>query len=231
MSEPFEFPIGEVELIYQIKTVMIDGKKRHVEEIMEELRKQNIKFNDDNVTKAITNMNGILVKRTSNEDNQSAEYIQIEEKDIDQDKLKEILYQAMQSQVDNTVLMMKQAFFLELAEKTHKIQTLGEDEQRQVELDVALFSVMTSKELDKDDSMIDESKKNPNTKSHSLRNAKTVMLSMERELKTLYLKTENKEAIQKQIKKFAKMSEVYLQQEYQKRMTVYVPEYKDFMNS
>jgi hypothetical protein len=231
MSEPFEFPIGEVELVYQIKTVMADGKKRLVDDIIQDLRNQNIKFNNENVTEAIANLDGILIQRTSDGNKKSVEYIQISEKDIDQDKLKEILYQAMQSQVDNTVLMMKQAFFLELAEKIHKIQTLDVDEQRQVELDVALFSVMTSKELDKDNSLVDESKNEPHPKSHSLRNTKTVMLSMERELKTLYLKTKNNLAIQKQIKKFAKMSEVYLQQEYQKRMMVYVPEYNDLVNS
>ena len=231
MSEPVEFPIGEVELIYQIKTVMIDGKKRIIEEIIQQLKDQNIKFNYENVTEAIANIDGVLIQRTSDINKQPIEYIQIEEEDIDQDKLKEILYQAMQSQVDNTILMMKQAFFLELAEKIHKIQSLDKDEQIQVEFDVALFSVMTSKELDRDDSVIEESKKEPNPRTHSLRNAKTVMLSIERELKGLYLKTENSLAIQKQIKKFAKMSEVYLQQEYQKRMIVYVPEYNDLMNS
>lgn len=231
MSEPVEFPIGEVELIYQIKTVMADGKKRVIEDIIQELKDQNIKFNEDNVTEAITNIDGVLIQRTNDINKQPIEYVQVKEEDIDQDKLKGILYQAMQSQVDNTILMMKQAFFLELAEKIHKIQSLDKDEQIQVEFDVALFSVMTSKELDRDDSAIEESKKEPNPRTHSLRNAKTVMLSIERELKGLYLKTENSLAIQKQIKKFAKMSEVYLQQEYQKRMIVYVPEYNDLMDS
>ena len=231
MSEPVEFPIGEVELIYQIKTVMADGKKRVIEDIIQELKDQNIKFNEDNVTEAITNIDGVLIQRTSDINKQPIEYVQVKEEDIDQDKLKGILYQAMQSQVDNTILMMKQAFFLELAEKIHKIQSLDKDEQIQVEFDVALFSVMTSKELDRDDSLTGESKNEPNPRAHSLRNAKTVMLSIERELKGLYLKTENSLAIQKQIKKFAKMSEVYLQQEYQKRMIFYVPEYNDLMNS
>jgi len=231
MSKPVEFPIGEVELIYQIKTVMADGKKRVIEDIIQELKDQNIKFNEDNVTEAITNIDGVLIQKTSDINKQPIEYVQIKEEDIDQDKLKGILYQAMQSQVDNTILMMKQAFFLELAEKIHKIQSLDKDEQIQVEFDVALFSVMTSKELDRDDSLIDESKNEPNPRTHSLRNAKTVMLSIERELKALYLKTENNLAIQKQIKKFAKMPETYLQQEYQKRMISYVPEYNDLMNS
>lgn len=231
MSEPIEFPIGEVELIYQIKTVMADGKKRVIADIIQDLRDQNIRFNEDNVTEAIANIDGVLIQRTRVISKQPIEYVQIEEEGIDQDKLKKILYQAMQSQVDNTILMMKQAFFLELAEKIHKIQSLDKDEQIQVEFDVALFSVMTSKELDRDDSLIGESKNEPNPRAHSIRNAKTVMLSIERELKGLYLKTENSLAIQKQIKKFAKMSEVYLQQEYQKRMIFYVPEYNDLMNS
>lgn len=231
MSKPVEFPIGEVELIYQIKTVMADGKKRLVEDIIQDLRDLNIKFNNDNLTEVIANIDGVLIQRTGNINKKLAEYIQIDEGEINQDKLKEILYQAMQSQVDNTALMMKQAFFLKLAEKIHKIQTLDKDEQRQVELDVSLFSVMTSKELDRDNSSTNESKNEPNSRTHSLRNAKIVMLSMEKELKILYLNTENKIAIQKQIKKFAKMSEVYLQQEYQKRMALYVPEYNDLMNS
>lgn len=231
MSKPVEFPIGEVELIYQIKTVMADGKKRHIEDIIQDLRDQKIKFNNDNVTEAVANIEGVLIQRTRDINKQPTEYVQIEEEDIDQNKLKEILYQAMQSQVDNTVLMMKQAFFLELAEKIHKIQILDKDEQIQVEFDVALFSVMTSKELDRDDSLTGKSKKEPNPRPHSLRNTKTVMLSIERELKALYIKTENNLDIQKQIKKFAKMSEIYLQQEYQKRRAFYVPEYNDLMNS
>ena len=56
MSKPFEFPIGEVELIYKIKTVMADGKKILLEDIIKDLKNQNDKFNYDNVPDKLKNI-------------------------------------------------------------------------------------------------------------------------------------------------------------------------------
>jgi len=223
MSDPIEFPIGEVELISKIVELMSDGKKRLVADIMRDLRNQDVKFNNENATETIANLDGVAIERTGDDKGSSKEYVKMDE--FDQEKLKQILEKAMQERVDLGMLMIKQAFFLELCERIHRIKTLDEDDQRQIEIDVALFSVITSKELDKDNLLISDSKGEPHLQSQGLRNVKTVMLAMEKEIKKLYLASENKLNIQREIKKFAKMNEPYLHKEYQSRMRIYVPEY------